>query len=80
MTVLSFKSKTETTTQVVARCDMDGDTTVMSFPMACAEFEAALNRWQAGTLVQVAFPSLSADHREFLMTGITPEKWDAMFG
>lgn len=32
--------------------------------------------WQNGTLIQFAFPDLSADEREFLMTGITPESWD----
>jgi hypothetical protein len=25
-------------------------------------------------------PNLSADDREFLMTGTTPEEWDEMFG
>ena len=28
-----------------------------------------------GTLAQLAFPHLSADDREFLITGITPEEW-----
>lgn len=31
-------------------------------------------------LVQRAFPELSADDREFLMTGITPEEWEETFG
>ena len=30
--------------------------------------------------VQDAFPTLSADDREFLLTGITPEEWDAEVG
>lgn len=29
----------------------------------------------SGTLAQLAFPHLSADDREFLITGITPEEW-----
>ena len=29
--------------------------------------------------VQDAFPQLSADEREFLMTGCTPEEWNEMF-
>ena len=33
-----------------------------------------------GKLIQDAFPSLSADEREFLMTGITPEEWNSIFG
>ena len=36
---------------------------------------AQLRAWDTGTLVQDAFPNLSADDREFLMTGITPEEW-----
>lgn len=42
--------------------------------------EAQLLAWQNGRLIQDAMPHLSADDREFLMTGITPEEWDAMFG
>lgn len=29
--------------------------------------------------IQDAFPYLSADDREFIMTGITSEEWDNMF-
>lgn len=36
--------------------------------------------WKSGTLIQDAFPNLSADEREFIKTGITPEDWDNMFG
>lgn len=32
-----------------------------------------------GKLVQDAFPNLSAEHREFILTGITPEEWNATF-
>ena len=39
-----------------------------------------LNRWYEGELVQNAFPNLSADEREFLISGITPEEWESMFG
>lgn len=31
-------------------------------------------------LVQDAFPHLSADDREFLLTGATPEEWKEAFG
>jgi len=39
-----------------------------------------IDAWQAGTLIQDAFPNLTAGEREFLKTGITDEDWDAMFG
>lgn len=32
-----------------------------------------------GTLIQHAFPFLSADEREFLLSGYTQEDWDKMF-
>jgi len=34
--------------------------------------------WQGGELIQKAMPNLTADEREFLMTGITPEEWADM--
>ena len=38
--------------------------------------QAQLNDWASGTFIQNAMPHLSADDREFLMTGVTPEEWD----
>lgn len=35
--------------------------------------------WTFGALIQDAMPNVSAEDREFLMTGYTPEDWDAMF-
>ena len=35
--------------------------------------------WQRGTLIQEAMPNVSADDREFIMTGITPEEWAETF-
>lgn len=36
--------------------------------------------WQNGELIQNAMPQLSADQREFIMTGITPDSWDENIG
>ena len=35
--------------------------------------------WEDGELVQNAFPYLSADEREMLISGIGPTCWDKMF-
>jgi len=35
--------------------------------------------WQDGKLAQDAFPYLSADEREMLISGICPTCWDGMF-
>lgn len=36
--------------------------------------------WEHGEFVQTAFPDLTPDEREQIMTGTHPECWDAMFG
>ena len=35
---------------------------------------------ESGKLIQDVMPDLDDDQREFLMSGITPEEWDDMFG
>ena len=38
--------------------------------------ETKLGDWEEGLiLIQDAFPTLTADEREFIMTGITAEEW-----
>ena len=39
-----------------------------------------LSAWESGTLIQNAMPHISADEREFIMTGITPQEWDTEMG
>lgn len=42
--------------------------------------EEAIAAWKStGMLIQDAFPHLNADEREFLLSGATPEEWDAAF-
>jgi len=36
--------------------------------------------WNSGMYIQDAMPQLNDEQREFMMTGITPEEWDATFG
>jgi hypothetical protein len=36
-------------------------------------------KWINGTLIQFAMPNLSPEHREFILTGITPEEWNETF-
>tara|TARA_R100000008_G_C3422163_1_gene85426 strand:- start:142 stop:357 length:216 start_codon:yes stop_codon:yes gene_type:complete len=38
-----------------------------------------LDAWRSGVLIQVAMPHLSADEREFIMTGITSDEWNKLF-
>jgi hypothetical protein len=39
-----------------------------------------MRAWLQGTVAQQAFPDASADDREFIISGITPEEWTATFG
>lgn len=57
---------------------LSGKQNTMDIPITEAEYQAVLNRGQ--NLIQHIVPHLSADHREFLMTGITPQEWDEAFG
>tara|TARA_B100001939_G_scaffold330373_1_gene327484 strand:- start:250 stop:450 length:201 start_codon:yes stop_codon:yes gene_type:complete len=62
--------------EIVRRSPFSGLHHVMDLPVT----QEQLDRWQAGELVQNVFPHLSADEREFLMTGITPQEWEEEFG
>lgn len=64
----------------VRRAGIDGQKRGLKIEnISIADFEAARQKWQGGALIQDAFPMLDADQREFLLTGITPDEWDAMF-
>ena len=53
---------------------------VMLIPLGFAAFTECHKEWTTGKSVQHAFPTLNADQREFLLSGMTPEEWDATFG
>ena len=37
-------------------------------------------QWECGAMIQNVAPHLSADDREFIISGTTPEEWAAAFG
>lgn len=41
--------------------------------------EAQMQDWLNGALIQNAMPDVSAEDREFIITGITPEEWKEAF-
>jgi len=41
--------------------------------------EDQIQNWKNGALIHKAMPNVSAEDREFIMTGLTPEEWDEMF-
>lgn len=61
----------------IKRSTLTGLTNSMDIPVS----EERVRAWlKSDELIQNAFPELTADQREFLMTGITPEEWNAAFG
>ena len=62
--------------QVTRRSPFTGITRTLDLNITEAQVEAYAN----GALLQVAFPTLNADEREFYKTGITGEEWDQIFG
>ena len=56
-------------------CKVTGELYSVTAPMALWD------RWVGeGELIQNVFPDMSADDREFLMTGTTPAEWDKLTG
>lgn len=61
---------------ITRKSSISGKTHQMDIPVTEQEILA----YNSGVLVQRAFPNLSAEQREFIMTGITPEEWLQFLG
>ena len=62
--------------RIIRTSRLTGNTSVMDLPITREQLAA----WIDGELIQNAMPHLDADQREFVMTGITPDEWQAAFG
>ena len=62
--------------RIIRTSRLTGNTSVMDLPITREQLAA----WVDGELIQKAMPHLNADQREFVMTGITPDEWNAAFG
>ena len=59
---------------VEVQCPMCGE--INALPVPLDGYQA----WQNGELVQNAFPMLTPDERELLISGICHNCWERMFG
>lgn len=63
---------------------ISGKSNTMELPIEQSRIDELVKtplKWKHPTkLIQDAFPELTADQREFILTGITPEEWKEMFG
>ena len=69
----------KTHTYVTKYSQITGKYLTYEYPYSFELMQAALNQWKTSATIQIAFYFCTADEREFLMTGITPEQWDQMF-
>lgn len=53
-----------------------GEENEMELPITVLQLEA----WRNGAAIQVAMPQLSPNQREFIISGIMPDEWEALFG
>lgn len=65
--------------KVIRTSPLSGTVNHLEIDMTDWAFAIALAEWHSGVLIQDAFPTLSADEREFIKTGITPAEWDNLF-
>lgn len=65
--------------KISRRSPLTGEINERDLPITQEQFAAGMTRRQNGALIQEAFPTLSADDREFILTGYTPEDWAVMF-
>ena len=61
--------------QITRTSPVSGITRSLEIP--CTEEQMVA--YKSGALIQVAFPNLTADQREFILTGITKDEWDELF-
>ena len=61
---------------VTKQSPISGTVNSMELPVTEAQLEAHRN----GEHAQNVFPTLSAEEREFLISGITPKEWNDLFG
>ena len=54
---------------------VSGRTRTLDLPITSEQ----MAMYEAGCLIQTAFPNLTDDQREFILTGITAEEWDETF-
>jgi hypothetical protein len=62
---------------VTRKSQWSGKLNQLELPVTAQQIED----WRNGRsgLIQQAFPQLTADQREFLMTGVTAQEWEEMF-
>ena len=61
--------------RITRTSQLTGNTTHWNMPITQEQLDA----WAEGVLIHEAMPHLTANQREFILTGITPSEWNAAF-
>jgi hypothetical protein len=64
---------------VTRTSQITGNVATLDLEVSQAQLDRIDVRYYTKELVQNIVPDLSAEHREFLMTGVTPEEWNELF-
>ena len=64
---------------ITRKSKFTGVTHTMDIPVDISIYNKWINNGFGKASIQSVFPNLSADQREFLLSGCTPEEWDMLF-
>ena len=62
--------------EITRKSSATGKTHTLDLPIT----QEQIDKYNSGALVQDAFPHLTADQREFIISGATAEEWDNLKG
>jgi hypothetical protein len=62
------------------RSIITGKLNKMSLPLSIKQYNLAILDWQQGTLIQDAFPMLTATQRDFIILGMGQDEQDKLLG
>ena len=77
--ILETREHSNHETKVIAKSMFTGRIAEMVIPLPLRAVTAGLQAIKT-QFIQQAFPTLNAEQREFIKTGVTPEEWKEVFG
>ena len=78
--IINMKFRVNEENRVVAQPADSSKEMTFSEGVSLEMIQQGYGFYYKGKIVQDAFPFLNADEREFLMTGLTPEEWEDLWG
>lgn len=62
--------------RITRKSNLSGEINTMD--IGCTEEQ--YSNWENGMHIQDAMPNIPAEEREFIISGITPQEWNELFG